>query len=130
VHIRRGVPIAQYLLHLIDHGARRILDGLRRATLLSLGGRGRLVRRVGALISVIGGGPVGEGVDGVGAAVLDEGGQVLDRARALVRDRRVLLARREQLDRREARDLVRHVVGRRVDLRDRHLRCEWLEELA
>ena len=52
--------------------------------------------------------------------VLDELGQVLDGAVAAVLDGRGLGARGEELDGREALDLVRDVVGCGVDFGDRY----------
>ena len=69
-------------------------------------------------------------VNTMAAILLDELGEVLDRARTLVRDWAILLAGWVQLDGGETLDLVWHVVEGGVDLGDGDFVGEGLEELA
>ena len=105
--------LARHALSLVDHAAgsfRSSLGGLAHAL-----GVGKV-----SLVVLLG----DPGVDAVLALLLDEVGQALDGAVAAVLEGRGLAARGVQLDGREALDLVGDVVGRGVDLGDRHLTRE------
>jgi len=109
--------LARLLLDLLAGGLR-----LLGRALGFLGRGGRLLAHLLGIrhLSLLG--VVGDvGVDLVLAVLLDEGGEVLDGARARVRDGVGLGAGGEEFDGGEAGDLVGNVVGGRVDFGDGHL---------
>ncbi len=110
---RRVVAVRHGSLDGLGSLARLASDGLLDTTqrlLVALFG----ISGLGVILGLL-----GVGVDAVGAGVADELGEVLDGAGAVVVDRgRVLLAGGEELDGGEALDLLRDVVGRRVDFGD------------
>lgn len=105
-------------LVLVDDGLLNFLSSLLDLLLDARSGGGLLGHAVG--LDALGSGVVGDG-DLVAAVVADEVGQGLDGAGAAVLDGLVLGAGLEELDGGEAGDVVRDVVGGRVDLGDRHL---------
>lgn len=107
-----------------------ILDLLSRLCdlLLHALGRGRSLLRHVVSLDTLGLLAVCAGdVDVVGAIIPDEVGQVLDSPRARVFNRGVLSAGLEELDCREAGNLLWHIVHGCVDLGDRDLVAERLE---
>ena len=102
------------------------LSSLADLALDSLGGVGGGARAGGSIIRVGGGGRTRGDIDLVRAVLLDELDEVLNGPVTAVGDGGVLLASGEQLDGREALDIIRDVVGGGINLGNNDLVAERL----